>query len=114
HLAAVQANRNGDFRRGVELEDETIAIDPDFADAHLTRAFALEQIGLRAGQSQQSIMRAASLRERLARHERYSVEADYYWHVEGDLQRAITSLRNSHQAIQVLQPGRVLNRRSYG
>jgi tetratricopeptide (TPR) repeat protein len=114
HVEAVQANRNGDFLRGIELEDETIAIDPEFADAHQTRAFALEQIGLRAGRAQNSILRAAGLRDGLTRHERYLVDADSFWHIEGDLKRAITSLRNSHNAVQELEPGRVLNRRSFG
>lgn len=114
HLEAVQANRNGDFQRGIQLHDETITIDPRFADAHQTRAFALEQIGLRAGRAQSSIMQANALRAGLTRHERYIVEADYSWQVEGDLGRAIASLRQAHQAIQEVQPGRVLNRRSYG
>jgi tetratricopeptide (TPR) repeat protein len=114
HLRAVQANRDGDYLRGVHLLDEAIAIDPQFADAHQTRAFALEQIGLRAGRGQTSVMRAEQLRHRLRPHERYSVEADYFWHVEGDLTKAIRSLRNSHQAIEDLVPGRILNRRSYG
>jgi tRNA A-37 threonylcarbamoyl transferase component Bud32/tetratricopeptide (TPR) repeat protein len=114
HLQAVQANRNGDFRRGIELHDETIAIDPLFADAHQTRAFALDQIGLRAGRAQNSILRARDLLPRLARHERYLVEGDYAWHIEGDLEHAITALRNAHQAIEELEPGRVLNRRSFG
>ena len=114
HLQAVQTIRNGDFRRGIQLNDETIDIDSSFADAHQTRAFALEQIGLRAGRAQNSIMDAYALRPRLARHERYLVEADHLWHIEGDLASAIASLRNAHQAIEEVEPGRVLNRRSFG
>jgi tetratricopeptide (TPR) repeat protein len=114
HLQAVQANRNGDFLRGIELLDQAIAIDPQFADAYLTRAFALEQIGLRAGKAQSSILNAHQLRSGLRPHERYLVEADYHSHVEGTLSEAIKSLGNANQVVRELQPGRVLNRRSYG
>ena len=114
HLEAVQANRNGDFRGGVQIEEETIAIDPNLADAHQTLGFALEQIGERAGRAQTAFMNANVLRPRLTPHERFSVEADYFWQVEGDLRKAEMALRNSHSAIEELQPGRVLNRRSWG
>jgi tetratricopeptide (TPR) repeat protein len=114
HLQAVQANRTGDYQRGIQLLDETIAISPAFADAHQTQAFAFEQIGQRAGRAQAAVLRAFKLRERLTLAERYSVEADYSWQIEGDLSKAIAALRNSHHAIAEIAPGRVLNRRSFG
>jgi tetratricopeptide (TPR) repeat protein len=114
HLQAVQANRAGDYLRGMQLLDETIAINPSFADAHQTQAFVLEQIGMRAGRAQSAVMRAFQVRHRLTLPERHSVEADHFWHVEGDLSKAIASLRNSHDAVEQIMPGRVLNRRSYG
>lgn len=114
HIEGVQANRDGDYERGIELLAEASSIDPAFADAYQTSAFALEQIGRRAGRGQMFVMRAAELHDRLTAPERYSVEADVAWQVEGDLRKAIVALRRSNQAAQDLQPGRILNRRSFG
>jgi Tfp pilus assembly protein PilF len=114
HLQSVQANRSGDFLRGIQLLQEAIAIDSSFADAHQASGFTHEQLGQRAGRAQQAVTRAYELREGLSAHERHLVEADHYWHVEGDLSSAIRSLRSAHAAVEAVQPGRVLNRRSYG
>ena len=83
---------HGDYRRGIALLEEAVAIDPEFAMAYRKLGIALANEGAHPGRAFEMMTRAYLNRSRLTDRERYLAEADYYDAI-GDPYRAITAYR---------------------
>ena len=94
HMAATKAFQRGDFARSAELLSEAIALDPEFAYAHLDLATALENAGQPRGRYLPELARAYALRAGLTDRERYAVEGAYHLRVTGDVGKSIVAFQN--------------------
>ncbi|HZD04315.1 MAG TPA: tetratricopeptide repeat protein, partial [Longimicrobiales bacterium] len=68
----------GEYDRSVELLEETVRLDPDFAMAHRRLAVALQTAGRPMEEQQAAATRAYELREHLTDRERHLTEAFYH------------------------------------
>ena len=94
HMAATKAFQRGDFERSAELLSEAIALDPDFAYAHLELATVLENAGRPRGRYLPELARAYALRAGLTDRERYAVEGAYHLRITGDVGKSIVAFQN--------------------
>jgi len=78
-------NRAGDGgARALELYEQAVAVDPEFAMAYRKIGVALGNLGIRRDEQIAALRRAFDLRERLTPAERHLAEAYYYAAVTGD------------------------------
>jgi DNA-binding SARP family transcriptional activator/TolB-like protein len=92
-VAEIEAWRRGDNLRGVELSEEAIALDPDFAHAYVSLAGELDYAGLPRGRAVPGLVRAYGFRDHLTERERYAIEGHYHLNVTGDLPKALSAFR---------------------
>jgi class 3 adenylate cyclase/tetratricopeptide (TPR) repeat protein len=88
---AIRAIDQGDFRKGMALLEEAVAIDTAFA-------MAWRKLGIELGNLQEEPARAAAAlrkafehRDRLTDRERYLTLGSYYYRVTGERDKAITA-----------------------
>jgi DNA-binding SARP family transcriptional activator/tetratricopeptide (TPR) repeat protein len=94
HMEAFLAYRlRGDVVRAIELVEEAIAVDPEFAKAWLHLHLYLTAQGTHDRRSYGALVEAHRLRERLSPYERYLVEAEYDVKIDSDLDRALDRYR---------------------
>jgi serine/threonine protein kinase/tetratricopeptide (TPR) repeat protein len=105
HMAGSRANLSGEFLRSVELLEQAIALDPDFAYAHRLLAAVLGAAGLSSGRVTRSITRAYALRDRVTDRERWTIEGHYHLWVTGDLTQAIAAFRKHIDALKQFPMG---------
>jgi tetratricopeptide (TPR) repeat protein len=67
----------GDNRRSIELMEQAVAVDPEFAMAYRSMAGSLQNLGYLA-KAKEFYLKAFEYRDRLSERERYRIEADYY------------------------------------
>jgi eukaryotic-like serine/threonine-protein kinase len=84
----------GDYRQTLELLDQAVAIDPEFAMAWRRMAAALNNIGTDPARHEHAATQAYRHRDRLTERERYLTEAYYFSSVEGDRPRTIAAYQN--------------------
>ena len=105
HMAGSRANLSGEFLRSVELLEEAIALDPEFAYAHRLLSAVLGAAGLSSGRVARSITRAYALRDRVTERERWTIEGHYHLRVTGDLTQAIAAFRKHIDALKQFPVG---------
>jgi tetratricopeptide (TPR) repeat protein len=105
HMAGSRANLNGEFLRSVELLEEAIALDPEFAYANRLLSAVLAAAGLSNGRVARAISRAYTLRDRVTERERWTIEAHYHLWVTGDLTQAIAAFRKHIDALKQFPMG---------
>jgi tetratricopeptide (TPR) repeat protein len=96
---AIASRAAGDFLRAVEVVREAVALDPDFAIAHLAVTSNMELAGLPTGSSIPGLVRAYGLADSLPVQERRAVEAFYHRYVTGDLARSIAAFQGHLDAV---------------
>ena len=99
-VEAHRAIQRGDFATGVTLLNDAIALDSNFATAHLNLWIAASNGGMARRQGIRPLIRAYQLRDQLTESERYAVEGTYERDAVGDLPRAITALRKHLAAME--------------
>jgi tetratricopeptide (TPR) repeat protein len=67
----------GEYRKGIELVEKAVAIDPEFAMAYRSMAIAYNNLGYRT-KAKQLFQKALYLADRLSERERYRIQADFY------------------------------------
>jgi tetratricopeptide (TPR) repeat protein/tRNA A-37 threonylcarbamoyl transferase component Bud32 len=77
----------GEYRKGIELMEQAVAIDPEFAMAYRTMAMAYGNLGRRA-KAMELFQKALKLTDRLSARERYRIEADFYLRSEKTFDKA--------------------------
>jgi DNA-binding winged helix-turn-helix (wHTH) protein/tetratricopeptide (TPR) repeat protein len=93
YTVATEKNRQGDpcipfFKRALQL-------DPNFAMAYAGLGYAYSNI-LEPGLAAENFKKAYDLRDRVSEREKLTIEAAYYWNVDGDLGKTL-------QVLQVLE-----------
>lgn len=86
----IQFYRQAAYRRCIESMEKAIAIDPDFAMAFRTVAYAYETLGY-SGERQKYLEQALNLKDRISERERYLIEGDFYRHSEETTEFAIAA-----------------------
>jgi DNA-binding SARP family transcriptional activator/TolB-like protein len=94
HAMGQRAFFAGEYARATRLYEEALALDSTFADAWVTLAISLGNMGLRPARQVEAIARAYALRDRLPESERYQVEGQYAYRISGDLISALASFQN--------------------
>ena len=89
----VRAEERGDRRLAIELLEEAVERDPEFAMAWRKLAVALNNAGVDRPRMREAGERAYELRGRLTERERYHVEAFYHWRVTVDREAAARAYR---------------------
>jgi eukaryotic-like serine/threonine-protein kinase len=88
-----RALNRGDHRLAIELLEEAVKRDPEFAMAWRRLAVALQNARLDRPRQREASGRAYELRHRLTNRERYHVEAAYRSSVERDQEASARALR---------------------
>jgi eukaryotic-like serine/threonine-protein kinase len=91
---ADQAFTLADFRQALELLEQAVAIDPEFAMAWRRIAAALGNIGTDPAREKHAASQAYVHRDRLTERERHLAEAYYFATVEPDRARTIAAYQN--------------------
>ncbi len=91
---ADRVRSQGDYRRALELLDQAVAIDPEFAMAWRALAVVLNNIGTDWARHDEAATQAFRHRDRLTERERYLAEGYYYSSVEKDPARAMAAYQN--------------------
>jgi eukaryotic-like serine/threonine-protein kinase len=89
-----QAFTQGDYRQALELLEQAVAIDPEFAMAWRRMAAALGNIGVDPVRDRYAATQAYLHRDRLTERERYLAEAYYFSTVEPDRASTIAAYQN--------------------
>ena len=84
----------GDSRQTLQLLEQAVAIDPEFAMAWRRMAAALDNIGTDPAAARNAATQAYLHRDRLTERERYLAEAYYFSTVEQDRARTIAAYQN--------------------
>ncbi|NIO48445.1 MAG: hypothetical protein GTN73_03250 [Candidatus Aminicenantes bacterium] len=77
----------GENRKGIELLEQAVAIDPEFAMAYRAMAIAYGNLRRRA-KAMEQFQKALKLTDRLSARERYRIEADFYSRSEKTFDKA--------------------------
>lgn len=77
----LQYYRKGVYRRCIEFMDMAVAIDPEFAMAYRTMAYAYGTLGY-SDEQKKYLQKALELKDRISERERYLIEGDFYRHRE--------------------------------
>ncbi|MBM3296564.1 MAG: tetratricopeptide repeat protein, partial [Candidatus Aminicenantes bacterium] len=81
-----------DFAKSIELMNQAVALDPDFAMAYRSLAMSYSNIFLRA-EKKRCLEKAMSLRDRVSQKERLLLEGEYYQESERTIPQAIRAYR---------------------
>jgi len=77
----------GEDRKAIELMEQAVAIDPEFAMAYRSMAIAYGNLGRRA-KAMELFQKALKITDRLSARERYRIEADFYSRSEKTFDKA--------------------------
>jgi serine/threonine protein kinase/Tfp pilus assembly protein PilF len=91
---------SGEYDKSIKVMEKAVAIDPQFAMAYRSMAFAYGNQGFES-KGGEYIRRALEYRHRSSAKERYIISGDYYWGGEGDAEKAIATF----EKILELYPG---------
>jgi tetratricopeptide (TPR) repeat protein len=91
---------SGEFDKSIKVMEKAVAIDPQFAMAYRSMAFAYGNQGVES-KYVEYLRRALEYRHRSSAKERYIISGAYYWGVEGDAEKAIAA----YEKILELYPG---------
>lgn len=80
--------RQGEHRKGIELLEQAVAIDPEFAMAYRSMAAANSNLLYRQ-KAKELYQKALEFKDRLSDLERYRIEADFYGRSEQTYDKAI-------------------------
>ncbi|HEX6106554.1 MAG TPA: serine/threonine-protein kinase [Gemmatimonadales bacterium] len=97
---AMMPRAAGDYLRAIEVNREAIALDPDFAIAHVAVASNTAFAGLPTGPLVPVLLRAFRIADSLPDRERSAVEGFYHWYVTGDLTRSIAAFQRQLEALK--------------
>jgi TolB-like protein len=100
HMAGARAFWRADYPTAARLFEDAIALDPEFAHAHLDRWVALENAAPGTGSGLRSLARAYELRDGLTERERDAVEGNYHLWIAGDLPNAVSAFRRHVEALR--------------
>ncbi|MBD3414573.1 MAG: protein kinase [Candidatus Aminicenantes bacterium] len=78
----------GEFSKSIELMEKAVAADPEFAMAYRSMATSYSNVGFRPLRKKY-MQKALELSERLSARERYSIQGDFYSHLEKTYDKAI-------------------------
>jgi len=90
---AIVSRAAGDYLRAIEVNREAVALDPDFALAHVAVASNTVLAGLPTGPVIPGLLRALRVADSLPERERQAVEGFYHWYVTGDLTRSVAAFQ---------------------
>ena len=90
---ATRAENRGDPQRAIELLEEAVELDPEFAMAWRKLAVVLSNVGMDGPRMREAGERAYELRDRLTEREGYHVEAFYHYVVERDREATARAYR---------------------
>jgi eukaryotic-like serine/threonine-protein kinase len=93
-----EAERMGGGLPAVELLEEAIALDPEFAMAYRKLRAYLGNMRIRRGRALEASIAMYQHRDRLTDAERGLAEGDYHWAVTGDFARAVQGYRAALRA----------------
>ena len=103
-------HQQGDqVRKSIELMEQAVAIDPEFAMAYRSMAMTYWYLGDRK-QSREIYLKAMKLTDRLADRERLQIEADYYLLSENTYNKAI----EAYEKLLEIYPDALLARVNLG
>jgi len=102
-LANRMMMREGNYPGAIELLEQAIHLDPEFASAYRSLAVALGNTNAGEARRVQAIRRAYELRSRLTDRERHVVAASYY-RLAGETEEALKEYR---AALEHARPGEV-------
>jgi tetratricopeptide (TPR) repeat protein len=105
HAQAIRAFQRGDYPRAVALHEESIRLDPSFAQAHMALATTLTTTGAGRGRAIKAVLQAYRLREQLSAAERHLAVAGYALWVTGDLPAHIAALRSQVETARATGEG---------
>lgn len=98
HLAGMRAFWRGEYLRSADLQEEAIALDPDFANAYLMLGSALSSAGPTDTRVLKAWTRAYELRDQLTASEHYAAVALHALYVTGSAPAAIDAFRSHIEA----------------
>ena len=98
-----------EYRKSIELMEQAVAIDPEFAMAYRSMAMSYFAHGDRK-QSKEIHQKALKLTDRLSDRERYQIEADFYLQSENTYDKAI----EAYKALLEIYPDAVIARLNLG
>ncbi len=104
HMASIRARSIGDHLRAAALNEESIAIDPDFAVARLALASNFAYAGLPTGPAVDGLRRAHELHDSLSARDRDAVDAFFNLYVLGDVPASIVAFQR-HLEVLRTYPG---------
>jgi len=88
YIEGRKLHMTGEFSKSIELMEKAVAIDPEFAMAYRSMATSYSNVGFRP-QRKKYMQKALELSERLSARERYSIQGDFYSHLEKTYDKAI-------------------------
>lgn len=91
---AEEAVYRGDQRRALELLDEAVEVDPEFAMAWRRMGALLNNTGLDPERHDYAATQAYQHRDRLSERERYLTEAYYYGQIERSPEQTVAAYQN--------------------
>ena len=97
---AIASRAAGDYLRTLEVMREAVALDPDFALAHVAIASNTALAGLPTAPAIPAVLRAFRLADSLPERERSAIEGFYHWHVTGDLPRSLAAFQAHLEAVK--------------
>ena len=78
----------GDYRQSIPFMERAVAIDPEFAMAYRSMAWAYSGLGY-SSEIKKYFQKALELSDRVSDRERYIIQGDYYWRSEKTYDKAI-------------------------
>jgi serine/threonine protein kinase/predicted negative regulator of RcsB-dependent stress response len=82
----------GEPRKSIELMEQAVAIDPEFAMAYRSMAITYTTLGRRT-KAKEILQKALKLTDRLSDRERYRIEADFYSEEENTYDKAFEAFQ---------------------
>ena len=83
----------GEQRKSIELMEQAVAIDPEFAMAYRSMAIAYNNL-LYERKAKEFLQKALTFKDRLSDRERYQIEAAFYFQSEVTYDKAIEAYEN--------------------
>ena len=97
---AIASRAVGDYLRAIQLNQEAVVLDPDFAIAYVAMASNTALAGLPAGPMIPRVERAFHLADSLPERDRQAVEAFYHWYVTGDVTRSAAAFQGHLETME--------------
>ncbi len=87
-----QFYRKGEYRKCIECMEKAVAVDPEFAMAYRTMAYAYQTLGY-IDEREKYLQKALDLKSRISERERYLIEGDFYRQSENTAQLAVDAYK---------------------